>query len=93
MSVISRSSLLKRGEQIIWEGLAARQWTEPQLEELERKLKSHPVLKDLERGLMAERAAFGEKAFRYIRAHKNALRSWIADIAKGLFAEIGRAHV
>jgi hypothetical protein len=79
MSVISRSSLLKRGEQIIWEGLASRRWTEPQLKELERELKSQLVLQDLEQSLMAERAAFGEKAFRYIRSHKNALRSWIAS--------------
>jgi hypothetical protein len=37
------------------------------------------VLKQLERGLQAERAAFGETVFRYIRTHKNVLRSWIAS--------------
>jgi hypothetical protein len=79
MGVMSLSSMLDRSEQIVWEGLAGRHWTEPQLEELERKLKGNAVLTELERGLQAERAAFGETAFRYIRAHKNVLRSWIAS--------------
>ncbi len=79
VSVMSRGSMLKRSEQIIWEGLAGGHWTEPQLDALEREMKSEQVLKELERGLQAERAAFGGTAFRYIRTHKNVLRSWIAS--------------
>ncbi len=80
MGVMSRGAMLKRTEQIIWEGLAGRNWTEAQLGEIETELKKNMELEELERGLQAERAAFGEKAFRYIRAHKNVLRDWIASM-------------
>src|SRR5581483_1805194 len=79
MAVRSQGSMLKRSEQIIWEGLAGRHWTEAQLEWIEMQLKSNRALEELERDLHAERAAFGEKVFRYIRAHKNVLRNWIAS--------------
>jgi len=80
INVMSQGSMLKRTEQIIWEGLAGRNWTQEQLEVLERELKRNQPLKQLERNLKAERAAFGETAFRYIRAHKNVLRNWIASM-------------
>ena len=78
VGVGARGSLLKRTEQIIWEGLAGRNWTEPQLAELQAGLKSCQLLRELETSLQAERAAFGEKAFRHLRSHKNVLRNWIA---------------
>jgi hypothetical protein len=76
MGVISRSSLLKRTEQIIWEGLAQHRWSKAQLVELQSLLKRLALLKDLGFSMRAERAAFGEGAFRYMRSHKNALRNW-----------------
>ena len=79
MGLRSRGSMWRRTEQIIWEGLAGRHWTQAQLEALERELKSNQMLKQLENALCAERAAFGESLFRYIRSHKNVLRSWIAS--------------
>ncbi|MEY2427823.1 MAG: hypothetical protein QOJ40_708 [Verrucomicrobiota bacterium] len=79
MGVISRSSLLERTEQIIWEGLAAHRWSESQLAELQSVLTRFALLKDLSFCLGAERAAFGEGAFRYMRSHKNALRNWAAS--------------
>jgi hypothetical protein len=78
MGVAVHGSLLKRAEQIIWEGLAGQSWTEPQLARLQAGLQSFHALEELKRGMQAERAAFGETAFRYIRSHKNVLRDWIA---------------
>jgi hypothetical protein len=84
ITVLSAGSMLKRTEQVIWEGMAAGNWTEPQLQELQTAMKSFAPVKRLLRGFQAERAAFGETAFRFIRSHKNALRSWVgSDEAAG----------
>ena len=78
IGVQSRGSIMKRAEQVIWEGLAGRAWTEAQLQQLQALVAGFTVLKDLERGLSAERAGFGEAAFRYMRSNKNSLRNWMA---------------
>jgi hypothetical protein len=85
VEVSARGSMARRTVQIIWEGLAGRNWSEPQLKQFQKALQSFNQLKDLARGLRAERAAFGEVTFRYIRGHKNALRMWMgADEARPL---------
>ncbi len=79
ISLQSRGSLVKRTEQIIWEGLAGRNWSESQLRQFQAWFAGFTVLKDLERGLQAERAGFGDAAFRYMRVNKNTLRNWMAS--------------
>jgi hypothetical protein len=78
VEVSARGSMMGRTVQILWEGLAGHNWTEPQLKQFQRDLQNFNLLKDLDRGTRAERAAFGEVTFRYIRGHKNALRMWMA---------------
>src|SRR6185369_2026272 len=79
VAVAARASLMKRTAQIIWEGLAGHNWTEPQLKRFQEELENFRPLKDLDRGLRAERAALGGLTFRYIRGHKNALRMWMGE--------------
>ncbi len=79
MTVMASGSELKRTEQIIWEGLAARHWSDAQLQDFQTRLGGFALLKGLARGLRAERAAFGNAAFRYLRGHKNALRDWASS--------------
>jgi hypothetical protein len=79
MGMIARGSLAKQTEQIIWEGLAGQNWSDPQLREFQKDLKGFAALKSLETGLRSERAAFGDTAFRFIRVHKNVLRNWIGS--------------
>src|SRR5205807_1815378 len=76
---VARGSMMKRTEQIIWEGLAGRSWSEPQLRQFQGWLQAFTPLKDLEKALQAERAAFGDATFRYLRSHKNALRMWLGS--------------
>ena len=72
-------TMLKRTALIIWEGLAERKWSEAQLASLQARLATFTPLKSLDLGLKAERAAFGNAAFRYIRNHKNALRDLVSS--------------
>jgi len=74
-----RGTMLKRTEQIVWEGLADRKWSEAQLHDFQAQLNTFAILKTLATGLRAERAAFGNTLFRYLRSHKNALRSLISS--------------
>ena len=79
MGGVARGSMMKRTEQIIWEGLAGRNWSEAQLREFQKWLENFKPLKDLDWGLQAEQTAFGDKAFRYVRRHKNTLRMWLGS--------------
>jgi hypothetical protein len=72
------SSLVKRTEQVIWEGLATRKWTEPQLLEFQSRLNNFSLLMHLEHCLRADRASFGGSAFILLHRNKNALRNWMA---------------
>jgi hypothetical protein len=81
MSGMSSGTMLKRTEQILWEGLAGRKWSEAQLKDLQARLANFAILKRLALGLEAERAAFGNTVFRYIRSHKNALRNLVSSEA------------
>jgi hypothetical protein len=74
VGVAARDSMMKRVQQIIWEGLAGRNWSEQQLLEFQKSFADFRPLKGMDRGLKAERAAFGDTTFRYIRTHKNVLR-------------------
>lgn len=75
----ARANLLRMAEQLLWDGLAQRLWLEPQLRDLQRQFSQINLLGSLSRGLQAERAAFGNQLFRYVRSHKNALRGWVAS--------------
>jgi hypothetical protein len=75
----ARAYLFTTAEQLIWEGLAERQWSEAQLRELERRLNEINFFASLHNGLEAERAGFGNKLFGYFRSHKNALRELVAN--------------
>lgn len=77
IGMASRGSIIKRTEQIIWEGLGGRNWSEAQLLEFEKAIGAYQPLKEMEWGLRAERAAFGDTTFRYLRNHKNVLRMWL----------------
>jgi hypothetical protein len=76
---MSSHKMLKRTEVIMWEGLAGRKWSEAQLATFQTRLTNFSPLKSLELGLQAERAAFGNAAFRYIRSHRNALRDIVSS--------------
>jgi hypothetical protein len=73
----ARANRMKRTEQIIWEGLAGRSWSESQLRQFQVWFENYKPFKELERCLRAERAAFGGATFRYLRGHKNELRLWL----------------
>jgi hypothetical protein len=79
IGVAVRGSLTKRAEQIIWEGLAKRLWQEGQLQKFQERLAHYRPLNELDRGLRAERAAFGGKTFKYLRGHKHELRLWLGS--------------
>jgi len=79
ISLEVRNRLLKFIDQVIWEGLAQRQWNDSQLQDLQVRLTSIDLLKDLEKNLQAERAAFGNAIFTFVRGHKNELRMWIGS--------------
>jgi len=76
---MASGTMLKRTEVIVWEGLAERKWSEAQLTKFQYTLTNFAPLKSLDLGLKAERAAFGNAAFRYIRNHKNALRDIVSS--------------
>jgi len=82
----ARAYMLTEVEQIVWEGLAQRRWSEPQLQALQMRLNETNLMMALSRCLQAERASFGGLFFRFVRTHKNSLRGWIAsdDSAGGL---------
>ena len=69
-----RARLLLIAEQIIWEGLGERQWSETQLQEFEDHLTKTTLVSELEETIKAERAAFGVKGFEFIRRHPHGLR-------------------
>ncbi len=75
IGLLVRGALMKRAEQIIWEGLARSKWSEPQLRAFQEGTGKFQPLKELDWVLRAERAAFGGVAFQYIRGHKNELRA------------------
>jgi hypothetical protein len=73
----ARGTLIKAAEQIIWEGLAVRGWSEPQLVEFQSRLRDVRLLRHFEQCLKGERASFGETAFDLLHRNKNALRDWM----------------
>ena len=81
-----RANLLSMAEQLMWEGLAQRLWSESQLRESQEQLSQINMLACLNRGLQAERAAHGNQLFRYIRTHKGAFRQIVGsdDATAGL---------
>jgi hypothetical protein len=79
ISGMASGTMLKRTEQILWEGLAGRQWSEAQLQDFQARLTNFAILKSLDFGLRAERAAFGNTMFRYVRSHKHALRNLVSS--------------
>lgn len=84
---MASGTMLRRAEQIIWEGLAGQRWSEAQLQDLQACLTNFAFLQNLDLGLRAERAAFGNMEFRYLRSHKNALRNLVSlDTAAGSLA-------
>ncbi len=75
----ARANLLAMAEQLLWEGLAQRLWSAPQLREAQAQLHEINLLACLALGLQAERAAYGNQLFRYIRTHKVAFRGIVAS--------------
>jgi len=73
-----RLVILRSVQQIIWEGLAERRWSDTQLRDFQARLQITP-LKDLSWPRMAERAAFGVKFFDFARNHPNGLRTMLAQ--------------
>jgi hypothetical protein len=71
--------ILKRAEQLVWEGLASGKWKEAQLKELQDQLRAIPLIKALDNALRADRAHCGGAIFAYFHSHKNALRGWMAS--------------
>ncbi len=57
ISHLVRNAILDSAEQIIWEGLAQRRWTDGQLQDFEAQLQGIAPLKELEKALTAECAA------------------------------------
>jgi hypothetical protein len=75
----ARASTMKRTDQIVWEGLANRSWSESQLREFQGWFEKFDQLKALQKGLQSERAAFGVATFQYLHTHKNELRMWLGS--------------
>jgi hypothetical protein len=74
-----RDNLLKMAEQLLWEGIAQRLWSEPQLREAQAQFSQINLLECLNLGLKSERAAYGNQLFRYIRTHKIAFRRLVGS--------------
>ncbi len=79
ISHVVRLVMLHSVQQIMWEGLAERRWTESQLQDFQARLQKLTPLKDLSRPRMAERAAFGIKFFDFARNHPNGFRTVLAQ--------------
>jgi hypothetical protein len=79
VSQVVRMEFLTSAEQVIWEGLAGRRWTDSQLREFESRLGKIAFIPDLELAVRAEGAGFGNTEFQFIRAHPNVLRDWLAE--------------
>lgn len=79
MGAAVRGSLMKRADQIIWEGLAKRSWQDAQLQKIQHRLAEFSAFNELDRAMRAERASFGGRTFNYIRGHKNVLRMWLGS--------------
>ena len=74
VSHMVRATMLQGAQQIIWEGLAQQRWSVPQLRDLQTHLEKITLLKDVGVSLGVERAAFGNKAFEFVRNRPHELR-------------------
>lgn len=68
ISYLVRCALLHRSLDPIWEGLARRQWSEPQLAELQKRLEGVDLWQDSRRALDGERA-WGNATVEFLRRH------------------------
>jgi hypothetical protein len=73
-----RSYMLTGDEQLLWEGLAARRWTAEQLQATQARLTQIDLVAALKRNFQAERAAYGNQLFRFVRTNKNSLRDIVS---------------
>lgn len=75
VSFLSRIFILRNTQQILWEGLAERRWSDAHLRNFQDRLQKITFLKDLELGLRAERDALGNGAFELVRKHPQVLKA------------------
>jgi hypothetical protein len=62
--------------QVVWEGLANRQWSDAQLQVLQAKFEGMDRLAGVQRALKAERAGFGNALLDYLRRQSRS--AWLA---------------
>ncbi|EEF59614.1 hypothetical protein [Pedosphaera parvula] len=73
ISVLVRNIITKNALQVVWEGLAAHQWSDNQLKSFQDGLEKQSLIKHFDRTLHAEAAAFGNQLFEYMRNHGSEL--------------------
>jgi len=77
ISHIVRIAILAVTQQVVWEGLAERRWSDAQLRDFQARLQKLTPLKDLGFPLHTERGAFGNAVFDLLRKHPQLLRDWL----------------
>lgn len=87
-SLFARNAMLDNARQIIWEGLAGRQWSESQLNELQSRLE-RVSLRDIQAQVQVDRSA-GNGTFEMIHKNPSIVNGWnfgpsLADKARGFF--------
>jgi hypothetical protein len=68
ISHLVRCAMIQLAMQPVWEGLADRKWTEPQLQALQQRLAKFDFLADSATAMRGERAC-GNSAITYVRRH------------------------
>jgi len=68
ISHLVRCAMIQLAMQPVWEGLADRKWTEPQLQALQQRLEKFDLLADSATAMRGERAC-GNSVITYVRRH------------------------
>ena len=87
ISYMVRLSIIGIAIQPVWEGLAARQWSETEMKELNRTLQALDMVAEWQSGLRAERAsAIG--TIEYLRKHRDETAFWMVISISPRFFEM-----